>query len=330
MKMRLLVLLTLCITFSQPGRAQTTDSPGFVITKANDQTVRHVRGKDDLSRIGHRDIGRTGLGNWYSVDDEIALGKEYSGLVEADLQLLDDPLVTGYVNRIGQLLVIHSDAKVPFTIKIVDSDELNAFSLPGGFLYLNYGLILTAENEAELAGVMAHEIAHVAARHATRQMTRANILNLMALPLGFVGGGVVGQVVHAVFDVAKPMEILKFSRTFEAEADYLGLQYLYVAGYDPQAFISFLERAGVGEKGSGKWSGLFCTHPSMASRVHKSQTEVSRIFPERDSYIVNTSSFDEVKAHLLAREGTHKKGAGQKAREPILRPRAPGPGPRGD
>ena len=327
MKRELVLFLILCPIFST---AQILDSPPSISPETNRQAAKRPNDKDDISRIGHRNVGRKGFGNWYSVESETTLGKEYSVLVEANMKLFDDPAVTEYVNRIGQMLVKNSDAKVPFTIKVVDSAELNAFTLPGGFLYVNYGVILVAENEAELAGVMAHEVAHVAARHATRQMTRANMLSLMSLPLNLAGGGMIGQAIQLAVGFAKPMEMLKFSRGFESEADYLGLEYLYAAGYDPQAFISFLERAGAEEKNLGKWGGLFSTHPLMASRIKKSQNEVAGIFPERNSYIVNTSQFDEVKAHLLTLGDPHKADAQRKANEPVLRPRLPGSGPTRD
>jgi beta-barrel assembly-enhancing protease len=330
MKTKLVLLLILCPILSNTAPAQTIDSPPSASQETGRQTARHLNKKDDISLIGHRNVGHKGFGNWYSFESEIALGKEYSGIVEANLKLLDDPLVTEYVSQIGQMLVKHSDAEMPFTIKVVDSDELNAFTLPGGFLYLNYGVIVIAEDEAELAGVMAHEVAHVAARHATRQMTRANMLSLMSLPLDLAGGGMIGQAVQLVAGFAKPMEMLKFSRSFESEADYLGLEYLYAAGYDPEAFISFLERAGAEERSPGKWSGLFSTHPLMTSRIKKSQTEIAKIFPQRESYIVNTSHFDEVKSHLLALRGLHRAEAQQKAHEPVLRPRSPGLGPTRD
>ena len=327
MKNKRLSFLTLCLIFSTITSAQRMDSGASTPSPATRHSTGRLSEKDDISRIGHRNIGHKGIGNWYSVESEVALGKEYSSVVEADLRLFDDPIVAGYVNGIGQQLVIHSDAKVGFTIKVVDSDELNAFTLPGGFLYVNYGVILAAENEAELAAVMAHEVAHVAARHATRQMTRANILSLASLPLGLAGAGMLGQAVQLAVDFAKPMSMLKFSRSFETEADYLGLEYLYAAGYDPQAFISFLERASEGETNLGKWSGLFSTHPLMLSRIKKGQIEISKIFPQRDSYIVNTSRFDEVKAHLLALTGSHDAKRLRKMRAPVLKPRAPGPAP---
>jgi len=320
MRSKLVLFLTLCPIFANSAPAQMTDSLPSVSPDIRDSR-KHLHDKDDVGRIGHRNLGHTGFGNWYSLDSEIALGKEYSAVVERNLKLLDDPGVTEYVNRIGQMVVSHSDAKVPFTIKVVDSDELNAFTLPGGFLYVNHGVILIAENEAELAGVMAHEIAHVAARHATRQMTRANMLSLMSLPLDLAGGGLVGQAVHLVVGFMKPMEMLKFSRGFESEADYLGLEYLYAAGYDPEAFISFLERASAEENNVGKWGGLLSTHPLMTSRIKKSQIEIARVLPQRESYIVNTSQFDEVKANLLKLAGSQKPEAQQKTHEPVLRSR---------
>jgi len=330
MKTRFLLFLVLAPVLPNLVQAQTIPPSILVSEATNPQPVGHVHQKDDVSRIGHRNIGQKGFGNWYSLESEISLGREYSALVEGNLKLLDDPLVTQYVNQVGQLLVKNSDAKVPFMIKVVDSDELNAFTLPGGFLYVNYGVILSAEDEAELAGVMAHEVAHVAARHATRQMTRSNMLELLSVPLTLTGGGMIGTAVHLVFDVAKPMEMLKFSRGFEAEADYLGLEYMYAAGYDPQAFISFLERASAEEKDPGKWGGLLSTHPLINSRIKKSQLEIAKIFPKRESYVLNTSQFDEVKTHLVDLRNSQRADRPRKIYEPTLRRRTPGTGPKRD
>src|SRR5438128_8226835 len=142
--------------------------------------------KKDPDEIGNRDVGK-GV-NFYSIEKEIALGKGLAQDVERQARIIDDPIIAEYVNRVGQNLVRNSDAKVPFTIKVIDAEEVNAFALPGGFFFVNSGLILKADSEAELAGVMAHEIAHVAARHGTRQATRGQVAQLATIPLIFMGG----------------------------------------------------------------------------------------------------------------------------------------------
>jgi beta-barrel assembly-enhancing protease len=276
------------------------------IQEPDDSKVKHDGSKNDVDAIGNRKIGGRGMGNWYSLETEIRMGKEYSQQVEASVKMVQDPVVTEYVNRIGQNLVRNSDAQVPFTIKVIDSDEVNAFALPGGFFYVNSGLILAADEEAELAGVMAHEIAHVAARHATRQMTRGNLANIATIPLIFVGGGI-GYAVRSAASLALPMTFLSFSRGFEAEADYLGLQYMYKTGYDPQAFISFFEKLQAKEKKKpGTLARAFSTHPQTPDRIEKSQEEIGRILPARPQYVVSTSEFDDVKGRLAAIENRHK------------------------
>src|SRR5207253_9355883 len=191
--------------------------------------------------IGNRNIGARGFGNWYSIEKEMAMGKSYAQQVESTVKLVQDPVVNEYVNRIGQNLVRNSDAKVPFTIKVVDSDEINAFALPGGFFYVNSGLILAADDESELAAVMAHEIAHVAARHGTENASKAQLVNIASIPLIFMGG-VAGFGIRQAAGFLIPMQFLQFSRKAEAEADYLGVQYLYKTGYDPGAAVSFFEK----------------------------------------------------------------------------------------
>lgn len=280
--------------------------------------AKHAGGKDDIQAIGNRKIGGSGLGNWYSLEHEISIGREYSQAIDESVKLLRDPVVTEYVNRVGQNLVRNSDAKVPFTIKVVDSDEVNAFALPGGFLYVNSGLILAAQDEAELAGVMAHEIAHVAARHATRQMTRSHMFNLASIPLVFVGGGL-GVAVQQAAGLAIPLSLTKFSRGFEAEADYLGVEYLYKAGYDPRAFISFFERIQAQEKQKpGLIAKAFSDHPQTADRMKKTQREIAGILPAREAYVISTSDFEEVKFHLTAIENRHRT-VDQDAERPTLR-----------
>lgn len=249
---------------SVPPTEQNAPQP---VQQPDDSKVKHDGSKNDVDAIGNRKIGGRGVGNWYSIEGEIRLGKEYAQQVEASVKLVQDPVVNEYVNRIGQNLVRNSDAQVPFTIKVIDSDEVNAFALPGGFFYVNAGLILATDEEAELAGVMAHEIAHVAARHATRQATRANWANIGTIPLIFVGGGI-GYAVRSAAGLALPLTFLTFSRGFEAEADYLGLQYMYKTGYDPNAFISFFEKIQAQEKQKPGNAGQSLLDSPADSRPH--------------------------------------------------------------
>lgn len=270
---------------------------------AKEPKVKHDGGKNDVDAIGNRKVG--GL-DWYKVETDIKIGKTYAMQIEQTMKMVQDPVVNEYINRIGQNLVRNSDAKVPFTIKVVDADDINAMALPGGFFYINSGLILAADDEAELAGVMAHEIAHVALRHATRGQTRADIANLMTIPLIFVGGGI-GYAAREVAGIGGAMTFLKFSRNFEAEADYFGLQYMYKSGYDPNAFANFFEKIQAQEKKKpGSLSKAFSTHPQTPDRIAKTQEEINKILPPRDQYIETTSEFNEVKARLAAIENRHK------------------------
>jgi len=282
----------------------------------------HNKDKNDIEDIGNRKVGSTGksVGDWYSIDTDIKVGKQYAMMVEQSARMIQDPVVNEYVNRVGQNLVRNSDAKVPFTIKVVDSDDINAFALPGGFFYVNSGLILAADDEAELAGVMAHEIAHVAARHATREMTRANYASFASIPLIFVNSWGLYEGVSAAMSLAMPMAFMHFTRTFEAEADYLGLQYMYKAGYDPQAFIAFFEKIKAQEKQKpGTLAKVFATHPQTPDRILKSQEEIREILPARPEYIVNTSEFYEVKARLAAFENGKKMIPDKNSNQPTLR-----------
>ena len=275
--------------------------------------------KDDVNAIGDRGMGGKGLGNWYSIEKEVAMGKQYAAMVESSVKMVNDPVISEYVNRVGQNLVRNSDAKVPFTIKVIDSDEVNAFALPGGFFYVNSGLVLAADEEAELAGVMSHEIAHVAARHATRQMTRGNIVNLASIPLIFVGGGI-GYAIRSAAGLGLPLTFLRFSRGFEEEADFLGLQYMYKSGYDPQAYVTFFEKLQAKEKKKpGTLSKAFSTHPQTPDRIKRTQQEIARILPARDQYVISTSEFDDVKARLAAIENRRKTVGPAKDNQPSLR-----------
>ncbi|HLK51918.1 MAG TPA: M48 family metallopeptidase [Candidatus Angelobacter sp.] len=277
---------------------------------------KHSGGKDDVDAIGNRKVAGW---DWYSIESEIRMGKEYATQIEASLKLVTDPTINEYINRVGQNLVRNSDAKVPFTIKVVDSDVINAMALPGGFFYVNSGLILAADNEAELAGVMAHEIAHVAARHTTRQLTRYQFINYASLPLIFVGGGI-GLAAREAAGIGIPMTFLKFSRGFEAEADYLGIQYMYKAGYDPNEFVNFFEKIQAQEKKKpGSMAKVFTDHPQTPDRITKSQEEIATILPAKDQYIETTSEFNDMKSRLAAIENRHKVDDNANPNKPSLR-----------
>ena len=277
---------------------------------------------DNIDAIGNRNVGcNKGMGNWYSLEKQVGMGQQYSQQVEHSAKLISDPVVTEYVNRVGQNLVRNSDAKVPFTIKVIDTDEINAFALPGGFFYVNSGLILAADNEAELAGVMAHEIGHVAACHVAREQTRSNIANLASIPLIFVPGGwAVYEGAQAAMGIGVPLTFMKFSRTFESEADFLGMEYMYKAGYDPQSFISFFEKIEAQEKKKpGTLAKAFSSHPMTPDRVSAAQKEAQTVLPARPEYVVDTSEFQQVKARLASIENRHKVTSDQNKDRPTLR-----------
>jgi len=262
----------------------------------------------DVSAVGNRDIGGRGMGNWYSTDTEIKMGKMYATEIEKSTRFITDPVITEYVNRVGQNIVKNSDCKVPFTIKVIDSDEINAMALPGGFFYVNSGLILNADEEAELAGVMAHETAHVCAHHAVREQTRMNYAQLGTIPLIMMTGySWTGYGIYEATQFAVPLTFLKFSRDFEAQADYLGIQYMYRSGYDPQAFIAFFEKVQALEKRKpGLVAKAFSDHPQTPDRILHSQDEIAKILPARDEYTVTTSEFDDVKARLARIENKRR------------------------
>jgi predicted Zn-dependent protease len=263
---------------------------------------------EDVNAVGDRDIGGRGMGNWYSIEDEIKMGKSYADQVDKSARFITDPVVDEYINRIGQNIVRNSDCKVPFTIKVIDSDQINAFALPGGFFYVNSGLILAADEEAELAGVMSHETAHVCAHHAAREMTRMHYAQLGMIPLMiFTGYTWTGYGIYEASQLAIPIAFLKFSRDFEAQADYLGVQYMYRAGYDPQAYIRFFEKIeALQKRRPGIIAAAFSDHPETPDRILHTQEEIAEILPARDEYLETTSEFNAVKARLARIENRRR------------------------
>jgi beta-barrel assembly-enhancing protease len=272
----------------------------------------------DPDEIGNRDVGK-GV-NFYSIEKEIALGKQMAQEVERQAKIVDDPVIAEYVNRIGQNLVRNSDAKVPFTIKVIDSEEINAFALPGGFFFVNTGILLNADNEAEMAGVMAHEIGHVAARHGTRQATRGEIAQIGSIVPLIAVGGMAGYGLYQAMGLIVPMGFLKFSRNFESEADMLGIEYMYKSGYDPGAFVDFFEKVQSQEKRKpGTMSKLFSSHPPTDDRIKHSQEIIQKYLKAKPEYVVSTSEFEDVKTRTMAMHNSRKIDSSKDAGRPTLR-----------
>jgi beta-barrel assembly-enhancing protease len=274
----------------EPAQASTESGVGAPKGKLTDD--------ENPLMIGKRNINAHQI-NFYSLNKEVGLGRQLAADVDRQGKFIEDPVVTEFVNRVGQNIALHSDAKIPFTIKVLDSDDVNAFALPGGFLYVNKGAILAADTEAELAGVMAHEIGHVAARHGVEQASKATLANYAMIPLIFMTGGL-GYIAYQAAQIGVPLTFLKFSRNVETEADKLGAQYMWAAGYDPNNFLTFFEKLEKKEKHKpGTLSKLFGTHPPTPDRIVKVHDLLAR-FPDRDEYTVSTSEFNRVKSRLLA------------------------------
>jgi hypothetical protein len=305
-----------------PDITSSTEKSDSMASPGEDLDPHIKKGsEEDVEAVGARTIGGRGMGNWYSTNWEIGTGKQYSVEIEKSSHLVTDPVVVEYINRIGQNLVKNSDAKVPFTIKVLDTDEINAMALPGGFFYVNSGLILACDSEDELAGVMAHEIAHVAPHHAAREMTKMNYMQIGSIPLMiFTQGTWTGYGIYEAAQLAVPLTFLQFSREYEAEADYLGIQYAYRAGYDPQGMVSIFEKLDALEKHKpGALSRAFSDHPATPNRIADVETEIATILPARPDYLVTTSEFDQVKARLARiqnKRGIQDKKGGNK---PTLR-----------
>jgi predicted Zn-dependent protease len=302
--MRRYLGLAIIAGFSFTSFAADTKSTDQATDNQSKKEEKKKNKKKDPDEIGNRDVARGP--NFYSLEKEIALGKQLAQEVERQARVIDDPIVAEYVNRVGQNIVRNSDAKVPFTIKVVEDESVNAFALPGGFFFVNTGLILKADNEAELAGVMAHEIAHVAARHGTRQATKAELANYATIPLIFMGGWA-GYGIRQAAGVLVPMSLLKFSRGYESDADMLGLQYMYKTGYDPASFVDFFEKIQALEKKKhGAVAELFSSHPMTDDRIQAAQKNIQDNLEARPEYVVNTSEFNEVKNRLAMIENRRK------------------------
>ncbi|HSY37046.1 MAG TPA: M48 family metallopeptidase [Acidobacteriaceae bacterium] len=299
-----------------PVKAAPVASPG---EKLDPQIKKGT--EQDVDAVGTRKIGGRGMRNWYSTNWELGVGRQYSMEVEKTSHLVTDPVVVEYVNRIGQNLVRNSDAKIPFTIKVLDTDEINAMALPGGYFYVDSGLILACDSEDELAGVMAHEIAHVAAHHAARAMTKLGYMQIGSIPMiVFAQGSWTGYGVYEAAQLAMPLSFLEFSREYETEADYLGIQYMYRAGYDPQGMVTIFEKLSALEKHKpGAISKAFSDHPATPERIAAVEKEIATILPARPQYLVTTSEFEDVKARLERIQNKRGVETKKTAKGPVLR-----------
>jgi predicted Zn-dependent protease len=301
-----LLLLVSVAAFCQTNHEDKKATDQKKAEEKDDKPTVPVSTLNNLDAIGSRNVGCSkGIGNWMSLEKQTAMGAQYAHQVDQSSHLLKDPVITEYVNRLGQNLVRNSDAKVPFTIKVIDDDSANAFALPGGFFYVNTGTIMAADSEDQLAGVMAHEIAHVAACHAARQMTRGNLATIASIPLIFIGGWA-GYGIQQAASLAMPVTFMRFSRGFEAEADYLGTEYLYKSGYDPNGLIEFFEKIEALEKRKpGFLNKTFADHPQTPDRVEKTEKEIASILPAKPEYVVDTSEFQAIKARLTLIQNKH-------------------------
>lgn len=272
----------------------------LTVTTASPALAQNKPKNADIENIGNRDIN-SGFFSWNftSLESEMAMGRQMAAELERQVRLVDDPVVNEFVNRVGQNLVRNSDAQVPFTFRVIEDDSINALALPGGFVFINTGVILTSDEEAELAGVMAHEIAHVTARHGTENATKGQIINWASIPLIFLGG-VAGFGIRQAAGFAIPAQFMSFSRGAEEEADYLGSQYAYKTGYDPTAAVTFFEKIQARETAKpGTISSLFASHPPTGDRIEKVQRNIALVLPERDQYVLTTSEFVDVQQRLI-------------------------------
>jgi len=274
--------------------------------------------KDDVDEIGNRKVAHRSI---ISQEKEVAIGKQYADQIDHQAKILSDPVVNEYVNRVSQNLARNSDLTIPLTVKVIDDPSINAFTLPGGFIYVNTGVLLAADEEDQLAGVIAHEIGHAAARHWASTMTKATLLQFAMIPMMIVpmSAAVYYGVVEAYMN-GVPLAFLKFSRKDEQEADFLGLQYMFKAGYDPNSYVGFFGKVMDEERRSpGSMSSIFATHPPTGDRIVASEQEIQKILPKRDQYLVSTSEFDDIKARLQTVISQHKKLKGDSG--PTLRKR---------
>jgi len=267
--------------------------------------------------------------NSYSLQKEAALGRQLAADFRQRTTSIDSPAVHNHLDRLGHRIAAElRDAKLPFTFSVVADDPCRTIhepaALPGGYVFVPGALFVETRNEAEFAGMLAHAMSHIAARHGTRQASRGTIANLATIPLIFMGGWA-GYGARQAAGVVIPVGFLKFSRGFESEADLLGLEYMYKTGYDPTAFVDFFEKIQTLEKKKpGTMSKIFSSHPMTDDRIQTAQKNIQEILKAKPEYVVTTSEFDSVKDRLMAMHN-RRKIDDKDANKPKLR-KAPGSG----
>jgi predicted Zn-dependent protease len=268
--------------------AEPPDNTSFKVPKDPMDNVYDIGNR----RVAHRSI--------FSQKREIAIGQQYAKEIDRTAKLVKDPVITEYVNRVAQNIAENSDAKIPITVRVIDSPEINAFALPGGFIYVNTGLLRAASSEAQLAGVLAHETAHIAANHFGERETKQTLLQYAMIPLIFTPMSYpvyIGLSEGLNFGI--PLAFLKFSRTDEQQADFLGLQYMWKAGYDPNAYLSMFAKIMEEQRSHpGSVPKIFMDHPPTTERIIKAVEEIKTILPPRKQYLESTSEFVSVKDRL--------------------------------
>ncbi|MCW5981210.1 MAG: M48 family metalloprotease [Bryobacteraceae bacterium] len=248
--------------------------------------------------------------NLFSRDQDVQLGKEAAAEIEKTVRLVNDRNLSAYIEGIGRKLAAAPEASnYPYTFKVVHDDSINAFALPGGPTYVNTGLILAADNEAQLAGVMAHEISHVALRHGTNQASKANLIALPAMLAGsMAGNSILGQLTQLGIGLGANSVLLKFSRGAESDADLLGARMMAHAGYDPIQAAKFFEKL---EAETGKRSGVeqwFSSHPNPGNRTKRIQQELPHL--PKGPYTADTGRLANAQA-MVKRLGPAPKPAPQ-------------------
>ncbi len=232
--------------------------------------------------------------NLISEQEELAMGAEFAAELEKELTFLDDPEIVGYIDDLGQSLArVSRRSHIPYTFRVVDTDEVNAFAVPGGYLFVNRGLIEAAENESELAGVLGHEIGHVVGKHSARQLSQQYGLSIIAAMALGENPGMVAQLTAQIVSTGA---LTRYSRDMESEADAYGVQELYDAGIDPTGLATFFDKLEEmrGGGGGGSLEQFFSTHPDPGARSGAVRSQIAAL-PAKPGLRADSERFHRVK-----------------------------------